>query len=55
MAPCHPPTHPYPACLTTTPAQVLYDDPWRLLLACILLNKTTATQVADTWWTVEQC
>ena len=23
----------------------LYDNPWKLLVACILLNKTSATQV----------
>ncbi|EFJ45791.1 hypothetical protein VOLCADRAFT_35340, partial [Volvox carteri f. nagariensis] len=25
--------------------EVLYDNPWRLLVACILLNKTTGRQV----------
>ena len=25
----------------------LYDDPWRLLLACLLLNKTSGRQVAS--------
>lgn len=23
----------------------LYDDPWKVLVACMLLNKTTSTQV----------
>ena len=30
----------------------LYDDPWKLLVACILLNKTTASQVS--WASAEQ-
>lgn len=45
----------------------LYSDPWRLLIACILLNKTSITQVgqcaywpaccAACWqaWTVQVC
>ena len=31
--------------------EVLYQDPWRLLLACMLLNKTsgTAVSLAGSW------
>ncbi len=36
--------HPPPSPLSLL-EEVLYDNPWALLLACILLNKTSATQV----------
>lgn len=37
-----PPASPY--CLVE---EVLYRDPWKLLLACMLLNKTSAKQVGS--------
>lgn len=41
LTPCAPPTHPPAA-----PAEEeLFDDPWKLLVACMLLNKTTAHAV----------
>jgi len=35
------------SCATARPGhlQVLYEDPWKLLVACMLLNKTSSTQV----------
>lgn len=33
----------------------LYEDPWRLLVACVLLNKTTATQVRKVIWDFFKC
>lgn len=32
----------------------LYDDPWKLLTACMLLNKTTGTQVRKIIWDLFQ-
>ena len=37
-----PPPSPY--CLIE---EVVYEDPWRLLLACMLLNKTSSKQVSE--------
>eukprot|EP00884_Botryococcus_braunii_P023235 jgi/Botrbrau1/9596/Bobra.106_2s0018.1 len=39
-------SHPHMACWKSS----LYEDPWRLLVACLLLNKTSAGQVRKVIW-----
>ena len=34
-----------PAAPARPPEEEIYDDPWKILVACMLLNKTTAAQV----------